>query len=266
MTLPAPLPDVTVLVLAWNERENIRRLIPELFDELRALGVRHEVLVMDAGSTDGTVEAALDQGATVHRQSAPGYGSALREGFALARGGAVVTMDGDLSHPAELIAELWRGRTHGDVVIGSRFVPGAAFQTTRVRRLLSRILNTLHRWTLRIPVRDFSSGYRLYDARAVRGMVFDGVHFEALEEILVRIYMDGWRLWEVPLRYRPRGEGRSKARLIRFGIRLMGALPKLWNLRRTGRTTRPGDALVYNGANTTAGPHAPPTSASRDTP
>src|SRR3954465_3925713 len=88
--------DLTVLLPVLNERDNLAALLPRLAAVLRRIDCTSEVLVVDGGSGDGTVELARSLGARVLVQTSPGYGGALREGFAAANGRYIVTSDADL--------------------------------------------------------------------------------------------------------------------------------------------------------------------------
>jgi len=223
--------DLTVLIPVLNERDNLVALLPRLRHVIAQLGCTHEVLVVDGGSHDGTVEAAAGLGAQVLVQRAPGYGGALREGFAAATGAYVLTLDADLSHDPDFIIKLWRARAQADVVIASRYVKGGVAYMPLNRKLLSRILNRFFALGLGLPVRDMSSGFRLYRARVLAGLELQGRNFDVLEEVLVKAYAAGWRVVEIPFTYYPRDAGSSHARVIAFGLDLLRAFARLWGLR-----------------------------------
>ena len=223
--------DLTVLIPVLNERDNLTALLPRLRHVLAQLGCTCEVVVVDGGSSDGTADAARQLGARVLVQRGPGYGGALREGFAGAQGEYVLTLDADLSHDPDFIVKLWRGRASADVVIASRYVKGGVAYMPLNRKLLSRVLNRFFALGLGLPVRDLSSGFRLYRARVLDGLQLQGRNFDVLEEILVKAYAEGWRVIELPFTYYPRDRGSSHARVIRFGIDLLRAFARLWRLR-----------------------------------
>jgi dolichol-phosphate mannosyltransferase len=222
--------ELSILLPAINEGDNLERLLPRLHEVARGIGT-YEILVLDGGSTDGTPERAARAGARVHRQSEPGYGSALREGFAQAKGRLIVTMDADYSHDPGFIRDLWAARDRGAVVVASRYCPGGSSDVSGLRSVLSRILNTVFRKVLAIDLRDLSSGFRLYRADALREVSITRRNFDALEEILIKIVGMGHLVHEVPFTYRARGAGVSKARVIRFGFQLLRTLRQLWQLR-----------------------------------
>jgi glycosyltransferase involved in cell wall biosynthesis len=226
-------PELSVVVPVLNERENVERLFPRTADVLRGLGCSYELVAVDGGSTDGTEAAAAAAGARVIRQTLPGYGGALREGLAAARGRYLLTLDADLSHDPHFIAKLWRARTRADVLIASRYVKGGVAYMPRHRLLLSRVLNAFFARGLGLPVRDLSSGFRLYRAAAVRELALEGTNFEVLEEILVKAYAEGWSVAEIPFTYYPRQRGASHARIVPFGLALLKAFFRLWRLRNS---------------------------------
>ncbi len=223
--------DLSIVLPVLNERENVERLLPRAAVVLKKLGCSYETVVVDGGSTDGTVDAALAAGARVIRQTIPGYGGALREGLASAAGTYILTLDADLSHDPDFIVKLWRARTKADVVIASRYVRGGVAYMPRHRLVLSRVLNAFFARGLGLAIRDLSSGFRLYRAAAVRDLTLEGTNFEVLEEILVKMYAEGWRVVEIPFTYYPRERGSSHARVVAFGLDLLRSFFRLWRLR-----------------------------------
>jgi dolichol-phosphate mannosyltransferase len=223
--------DLTVAVLALDERENVRALLPDVQRALAESGASHELVVIDGGSTDGTAEAATALGARVHAQERRGYGGAIVEALRVARGRYLLTMDADLSHPASFVSSLWGARDRADVVVASRYVPGAGFQAPWLRRLLSRVLNVTYRRLLTLPVRDLSSGFRLYRTDAVRSITISGTNFESLPELLIKAVLDGRSTAEVPFDYAPRREGRSHVHFVTFGLCYLRTLGRMWALR-----------------------------------
>ena len=226
-------PEVSVVIPALNEADNLGLLLPALKAELAELGVSAEILVVDGGSNDGTREEAAKRGAVVVRQDQPGYGGALRAGFAKSRGPYVLTMDADLSHRPTVVRDLWEARDAADVVIASRYVDGGRAEMGRTRKVLSRLLNVAYRRVLSLAVCDLSSGFRLYRREAVAKLELVAVDFDILEEILVRIHAEGRKITEVPFHYMSRGSGRTHVRLLRFGWAWLRTLIRMWRLRNS---------------------------------
>ncbi len=226
-------PDLAVVIPAWNERENLELLLPALKEVLAGLGVSGEIVVVDGGSRDGTGEAAEQRGARVVLQQERGYGGALLAGFGATTAPYIVTMDADLSHRPVFLEEFWKRRDDAEVLIASRYVPGGCADMGWFRRLLSHILNRTYSRALSLPLRDLSSGFRMYRREVLTGLQVQARDFDVLEEILIRVHDEGWQIKEVPFHYTARGSGRSHARLLKFGWAFLRTLVRMWRLRNS---------------------------------
>jgi dolichol-phosphate mannosyltransferase len=226
-------PELSIVIPAIDERENLELLLPSLWEVLQSIGVQAEILVIDGGSHDGTPEAATKRGALVVRQQEPGYGGALMAGFAAARAPYVLTMDADLSHRPSFVAEMWRARDQANVLIASRYVPGGKAEMSFFRRILSKILNATFARVLSLPYKDLSSGFRMYHSDTLKSLKIEARDFDVLEEILLRIYAEGWSIQELPFSYMSRGSGSSHARLLKFGKAYLRTLLRMWRLRNS---------------------------------
>ena len=224
---------ISVIIPALNEASNLEQVLPAVETALTALAVSHEVIVVDGGSTDGTQEVVRKHGARLVSQKLPGFGGAYRAGFEQARGEHVLTLDADGSHDVAAIADLWGARNEGEVIIASRYVEGGGAAMPLWRSLLSRVLNVTFRRGLSLPVKDLSSGYRLYKRSALRERDLTATDFDILEEILIRALAAGYRVHEVPFKYQARIAGRSHARLFHFAISYLRTFVAMWRLRNS---------------------------------
>ncbi len=225
--------DLTILIPVVNEAANLAFLLSALQEIARILAIQAEIIVVDGGSTDDSVAAAERLGARALRQSVPGFGGAIIEGFRASHGEWVLTMDADLSHEPSFVLKLWRNRHRADILVASRYVRGGAAYTHSLRKFLSRVLNLAFSRGLSLAVRDMSSNFRLYRASVLTALEFQGRGFEILEEILVRAHANGWTIAEVPFTYFPRREGASHARVLRVGRDLARMFLRLWRLRNS---------------------------------
>jgi dolichol-phosphate mannosyltransferase len=208
-------------------------MLPVVQATLAEIGVSHEVIVVDGGSTDGTQEVAKKLGARLVSQRLPGFGGAYRAGFEQSRGEFIATEDADGSHDPSFLKDLWQARGEGEVVIASRYVTGGGAEMPLWRSLLSRLLNTTFRRGLSLPVRDLSSGFRLYRRTALSALTLDATDFDVLEEILIKALAAGFAVKEIPFRYRARVAGRSHARLLKFAVSYLRTFIAMWRLRNS---------------------------------
>ena len=219
VVIPAPDPgDLALVVL-------------QLGQALAALGVTSEVLIVTERAGDPAA-AAAERGATVIIQTEAGYGAALTAGFAASRGEYVLTLDADAAHLPAFVEELWTRRHEAEVTIASRYVSGGSARMSAPRYALSRALNAFFRVGLDVPIRDLSSGFRLYK-RAVLQPRYAAHDYDILQEIVVKAYADGWRVREVPFTYEPRATGNSHVRVARVGRAWLRTFGQMWRLRNS---------------------------------
>jgi dolichol-phosphate mannosyltransferase len=230
---PARGVDLTVLIPAIHEGPNLGILLPQLTAILTRLGVSYEIFVLTRGADSLTRDATLANGARVVEQTESGYGGALTTGFARASGAYILTMDADLSHPPEFVERLWAERDRADVTIASRYVPGGSADMSLYRYWLSRVLNVMFSHGLDVPIRDLSSGFRLYRTPVLREQRITSRDFDVLQQIVVQAFAEGWRVREVPFRYQPREHGSSSARVFRVGMACLRTFGQLWLLRNS---------------------------------
>ena len=225
------MPDLSIVIPTLNEAENLRLLLPLIREVIDELGVHSEIIVVDGGSSDDSKSIAHQLDARVVEQAERGYGGALLAGFAAAGAPYVATMDADLSHPPVFLKDFWRERSNAEVLIASRYVPGGQADMAIGRRVLSTILNRTYASLLGMKLRDLSSGFRMYDREVLATLDLRARDFDALEEILVRIHINGGRIKEVPFHYRARHSGRSHAKLLKFGWAYSRTLLRMCRLR-----------------------------------
>ncbi|MCX5797435.1 MAG: glycosyltransferase [Elusimicrobia bacterium] len=223
--------ELTVLLPTLDEGAHLAKVLADVNAAASRLTGSFEVLVVDGGSRDDTVAAACAAGARVLRQRGRGYGQALREGLDAARGGWILSMDADGSHPVRYFGELWARREGCDLVIASRFVPGGGGRMPWHRFALSWLLNSVTRRVLDWPIRDSSSGLRLYRREAAAGLPLAAEDFSVQQEALALILAKGGRVAELPFFYEPRLSGESKADVPLLARRYLGMLARLRRAR-----------------------------------
>ena len=223
--------EISVVIPTLNEADSLRILLPRLQAILDKLGCDYEVIVADGASNDGTLDVARQYGASIIRKK-KGYGIALRSAFRQCRGKYVITMDADLSHNPSVIKQLYLKRHAADIVIASRYMRGGSANTSLIRKMLSIVLNKIFFIFLALPLKDISSGFRLYNSEALKRLRLKGHHYEILQEILIEAYLRGYTVAEIPFHYLPRKSGRSHVRLLTFSFYYLKVLSKFWKQRR----------------------------------
>jgi len=208
---------VSIVIPTYNERENIERLLPEIFKIFDG-----DVIVVDDNSPDGTADAVEGLKrkfpiTLVRRQEKGGIGSAYITGFrkALGQGADVIMeMDADFSHSPEEIPNFIREMKNYDLVLGSRYIKGGRIENWNfIRRMISKGGNYIARIFLGLDIRDITTGYRAYRREVLEGIDLagiksDGYAFQA--EMLFRARERGFRIKEVPITFRDRAHGKSK--------------------------------------------------------
>ncbi len=202
-------PEISAIVPAYNEAENLESLFTELRAALDATGRPWELLVVDDGSTDGTAAALAAEAARDPRvvpvvlERNAGQSAALAAGLARARGDIVVTLDADLQNDPADLPKLLGALEGADVVSGVR----AKRNDSWVRLVSSRVANGVRRAVLGDPVTDIGCSFKAYRREALEGLpMFVGVH-RFLPALCV---FRGARFAEVGLNHRPRRAGVSK--------------------------------------------------------
>lgn len=226
------IPDLSIVIPALGEAENLNLLLPELRKVINEIGVAFEILVVDNGAPDETGDVCRKNGATLHTQEEKGYGGALRTGFKNGRGKLILTLDADLSHPPRFIGQMIQAAAHSDLVIASRYVTGGSADMPASRWLLSRILNFTFGWIFAVSVRDLSSGYRIYRKELLEQVKPVGTNFDILQEILLRAFAMGHKVQEVPFQYSARHSGKSNSKLLAFGWSYLKTIVMMYPLKK----------------------------------
>jgi glycosyltransferase involved in cell wall biosynthesis len=241
------------VVPAYNEAGSVATVVRSL----RERAPRFDVVVIDDGSTDETAVRARAAGATVVRLPFNlGIGGAVQTGFlyALEHGyDYVAQVDGDGQHePAELetlLAEFERD-SNVDVVCGSRFLsPESSYTAPISRRTGIHLFAVTLSKILGQRVTDPTSGFRLYNRRAIGLFAGDYPHDYPEVEAVLMLHANRLRMREVPVHMHLRGAGRSsitRGRSVYYMVKVSLAL--LVGLMRRRSVVEPGDPAPVSAA------------------
>ncbi len=214
--------QITVIIPTYNEAENLPRLVSALF-ALPLLDLK--ILVVDDNSPDRTgrladelVERYPECVSVLHRPGKLGLRTAYLSGFqkAIAEGAeAICQMDADFSHDPQKLVEMAAALQHTDVVLGSRYVPGGSVDDNWPfwRKGLSAFGNFYARTILGFPLRDATTGYRLWRRETLAGMPLERIDangYVFLVEMAYMAYCLEYKFAQVPIYFADRRWGKSK--------------------------------------------------------
>jgi glycosyltransferase involved in cell wall biosynthesis len=215
---------VSLIIPTLNEAKNLGHVlpaIPELVDE---------VVVVDGGSTDGTLDVVrqLRPDAVIVLEPRPGKGMALEAGFTVATGDILVIMDADGSmDPLDIVTFVAALNAGADVAKGSRFLQGGgSSDLTLIRTLGNHALTQVVRWTFGGRYSDLCYGYMAFWRHVLP--TFDGgaVGFEVETFLNVRTLAAGLRVVEVASFESARIHGESHLRTFRDGTRVLRTIAR----------------------------------------
>lgn len=223
--------ELSVVIPAYLEEENLRVILPRLCHTLQALEVDYEVWVVDtAQRLDNTEKVCKEfEVGYVKRQPSNSYGDAVRTGIQMAQGKYIMFMDGDGSHSPEAVPDLFTWRKDFDVVIASRYVAGGATENTKILILMSKIVNYVYGIVLGLQCKDISNSFKLYNADALKKLELKCQDFDIIEEILIKLrrQSETLRIKETPYTFKQRLFGKTKRNLLLFSFSYFFTLIKL---------------------------------------
>jgi len=215
---------VSIVVPTYNEKKNIKRLIPQIFEVFEENKINGNVIVVDDNSPDATADAVKELQKSypiilIERSKKMGLGSAYITGFkkALKNGSDIIfEMDSDLSHDPKNIPVFLKKINDGfDVVIGSRRIEGGkSIGRNWCRNLVSRGGSFVGKYIAGInDVNDIPSGYRVYKKDVLKRIDLEGIKssgFAFQLETLGKCIKTGSKVSVIPIIFRERYSGKSK--------------------------------------------------------
>jgi dolichol-phosphate mannosyltransferase len=233
------------MVPTYNEALNIETMLREILDQGPDVGA----VVVDDNSPDGTaaiVERLEKEDPRIHlilRKEERGRGTAGIVGFQYAvKSGIpfIIEMDADFSHQPSYISAFLRQMDDCDLLIASRLVPGGGERGRHfLRKWVTRLANSYIRLILGLPVRDCTSGYRVFRREVLDAIGLDRIMSKGpsvVEEVLYKAYKKGFRIKEVPyiLEERRAGESTFNRKIMLNALKMM--LRIRWRYRKYPHT------------------------------
>ena len=228
-------PSLSVVVPVFNEEANLPELLPRLAAALGTIGKSYEVVLVNDGSRDRSLEILREAAsadphlAVIDFNRNYGQHAAVFAGFEAARGEIIVTLDADLQNPPEEIGKLVAKMEEGYDVVGSVRIKR---QDSLFRRLASRLVNRVTSMATGVHLSDYGCMLRAY-RRAVVKTLCQSKEVSTFIPVLADMFAG--RVTEVPVAHAERLRGESKYslwKLVRLQFDLMTSF-SLWPLRFT---------------------------------
>jgi dolichyl-phosphate beta-glucosyltransferase len=235
-------PELSIVIPAYNEEKRLARTLARIRDYFASQGMDPadlEIIVVDDGSTDGTVSAVQEWGREipglrlVRNDGNRGKGYSVKHGMLESRGRIALFTDADLSSPIEESRKLFAALDAGnDVAIGSRALDRSLITShqSRLREIAGMIFNGFVRLFTGLPFHDTQCGFKAF-VRARTRIVFEQQRIERFgfdPEILFIAKCQGLRSVEVPVRWAH--DPATKVHVFRDSLLMFGDLVVIrWN-------------------------------------
>lgn len=228
---------LSIVIPARNEADNLVSCISEIHKELSKNSIKHEIIVIDDGSTDNTFEIVEGLAQEIEavryfkNRDANGFGRAVQLGLQSFTGDAVAIMMADRSDSPLDLVRYWRTLKNGsECAFGSRFIRGSQVYNYPVLKLLAnRIVNTMIRYAFKIEYNDVTNAFKMYKREVIEGCrPIISPHFNLTVEIPLKAIIRGYSWKVIPISWKNREKGVAKLKLREMGSRYFFIIAYLW--------------------------------------
>jgi dolichol-phosphate mannosyltransferase len=212
--------SIGVIIPCYNEEQNIFKLIKQLKNKIRE---DYKIIVIDDSEKD--LKITSNKVIYIHRKKKLGRGSAVLIGLKILLNEKkikyFIEMDADFSHrPNEITKNIkYFKKKNIDLLISSRYLKKSKILNWPMsRKILSKLSNMLIKFLLKVPVNDFSNGFRIYSRKAASIIIKNcgkkDSNFIILSEIILLIYYNNLKISEVKTIFKNRVRGESSVNFI----------------------------------------------------
>jgi len=231
------LRKLSVVIPARNEALNLPDCISEISNQLNKHVIKHEIIIVDDGSTDNTkdvlesIKKNSSQILYIKNEGENGFGRAVRRGLEEYTGDAVAIMMADRSDSPKDLINYWNKLQQGyECAFGSRFIEGGkVLEYPYIKLIANRIVNTMIRYAFKIKCNDVTNAFKMYRSEVIEGCKpFISPHFNLTVEIPLKAIIRGFSWTVVPISWRNRTKGVAKLKLREMGSRYFFIIAYLW--------------------------------------
>lgn len=241
-----PFKNIWLFLPCHNEEGNLKPLARQIL-QLRISNLH--IAIINDNSTDKTGRIAdslkkqyplkMD---VLHRQSPRGRARAGKDAFLFClkkKADVIIEMDADFSHDPKYIPRFLKAlaENKGDVILGSRFLPGGSdSDRSPFRTFVSKLSGVIFRLILGLKLTDMGSGYKVYKREALESIkpasLFSQKGLAISMESVFRVIKNGYRVYELPIIFKDRRAGVSKLSWKDFFEPVFISLQLVWKLGR----------------------------------
>lgn len=222
--------EVSIVMPAYNEEENIESTVRACAGALRMMGKRGEVVVTNDGSRDSTLErlrrlsVEVPNLVIVNHEKNLGYGAAIKSAVMASKGEYIATIDSDGQFDINELPDFFKGLVNGtQVVAGYR----KKKNDTLFRVFANRGLNGLITALFGARFNDINCAFRVYRGELLRSVNIESRGYQAPSEIMLKLLNMGCSVREVGVSHLPRGGGTSALRPFRAIVQMTAFLAYL---------------------------------------
>lgn len=232
--------DLSIIIPAYNEEKRLPKTLSSIAEYIKTSDMTFEVIVVEDGSTDKTIEVAKAMTSELPNLQVLSYGENKGKGFAVktgmlaAKGNHALFMDADNATPIAEIEKLWPFASGYDVVIGSRHLKDSnvVIKQPWYRILISRAGNFVIQALILKGIKDTQCGFKLFSKDATKEIFSrQQIHRWGFDMEILSIAQKimKYKIKEVPVSWYNSAD--SRLRPIRDAIRTLRELLKIkWNL------------------------------------
>lgn len=232
-----PLKLLSVVIPARDEEGCVASTVEHLHVALRSRNICHEIVVVDDGSRDRTLEIlqalcpTIPELRPIQNLGPNGFGRAVIRGIDAARGDAVVIMMADESDDCRDVVAYWEKLNEGyDAVFGSRFIKGGSVvDYPRFKYAINRLANQFIKILFRIRLNDTTNAFKAYRRTTLDGLrPFLSPHFNLTVELPLKAIVRGYSWVVTPITWRNRRSGSAKLKIREMGSRYLFIVCYCW--------------------------------------